>query len=96
MSFVAEILKNSPIELAAQNSCFETKGAYTGETSPVLLKELGCRNTAIGHSERRHIFKESDEMIGKKFFTLSSLGIIPIFCVGNFRAKRTKPVANCD
>ena len=44
LSFVAEILKNSPIELAAQNSCFETKGAYTGETSPVLLKELGCRS----------------------------------------------------
>ena len=88
LSFVAEILKNSPIELAAQNSCFETKGAYTGETSPVLLKELGCRYCIIGHSERRHIFKESDEMIGKKFFTLSSLGIIPIFCVGETLEQR--------
>ena len=88
LSFVSEILKNSPIELAAQNSCFETKGAYTGETSPVLLKELGCRYCIIGHSERRHIFKESDEMIGKKFFTLSSLGIIPIFCVGETLEQR--------
>ena len=88
LPILSEILKNSPIELAAQNSCFETKGAYTGETSPVLLKELGCRYCIIGHSERRHIFKETNEMIGKKFFALANLDIVPIFCVGETLEQR--------
>ena len=79
LPILSEILRNSPIELAAQNSCFETKGAYTGETSPVLLKELGCRYCIIGHSERRHIFKETNEMIGKKFFALANLELCLFF-----------------
>ncbi len=85
---LSEILKDSTIALAAQNSGFETKGAYTGEISPILLKELGCRYCIIGHSERRHIFKETVEMIAKKFFVLCSLDIIPIFCVGETLEER--------
>ena len=88
LPILSEILKNSSIALSAQNTCFAEKGAYTGEVSPALLLELQCKYCIIGHSERRHIFKETNEMVGKKFFALASLGIVPIFCVGETLEQR--------
>ncbi|MGH7783519.1 MAG: triose-phosphate isomerase family protein, partial [Candidatus Binatia bacterium] len=59
-------IAKSTIALAGQNCHWEAKGAFTGEISPVMLQEIGCTYVIVGHSERRHIFKETDEMIAKK------------------------------
>ncbi len=60
LSTVYEIIKGSPVLLAAQNMFYEDKGAYTGEISPVMLKDIGCTYVIIGHSERRKYFHETD------------------------------------
>ncbi len=67
LSQTADALKNSRIALGAQNMFWESKGAYTGEISPVMLKDLGCRYVIIGHSERRQYFGETNETVNKKF-----------------------------
>lgn len=79
---VHSILKNPMISLAGQNCHWEKQGAYTGEISPVMLKDTGCSFSIVGHSERRHYFKEDDEQINKKFRALLQTGITPILCVG--------------
>ncbi|MEO2069520.1 MAG: triose-phosphate isomerase [Desulfurobacteriaceae bacterium] len=70
------------IKLGAQNMYFEEKGAFTGEISPLMLKDVGCSYVILGHSERRHIFGETDELINKKVLSAIDHGIIPILCVG--------------
>jgi len=84
---VASACKESgkgPATLAfgAQNCYFQSSGAFTGEVSPQMLTDLGCRFVALGHSERRAIFGESDELIGKKVKAALSAGLTPIFCIG--------------
>ena len=78
----SEILKNSEVRLGAQNCHWEKKGAFTGEISPVMLKDLGCDYVIIGHSERRHIFGEEDEVINRKLISALEEGLRPILCVG--------------
>ena len=78
----SEILKDSPVKLGAQNCYYERQGAFTGEISLPMLKELGCEYVIIGHSERRNIFLESDELINKKLTACLEEGIRPILCVG--------------
>jgi len=75
------LLRESSIKLGAQNMHFEEKGAYTGEISPLMLAEL-CEFVIIGHSERRHYFKETDEIIDKKLRAAHKFGLKPILCVG--------------
>ncbi|MGE3975355.1 MAG: triose-phosphate isomerase [Bdellovibrionales bacterium] len=72
----------------AQNCYFEKSGAFTGETSPQVLAELGARYTLVGHSERRSIFKEDDALLAKKVKALQQEGIIPMLCVGETLAER--------
>jgi triosephosphate isomerase len=79
---VAAITRDSGIALAAQNAHWEMRGAFTGEVSPEMLRELGCRYAILGHSERRHIFMETDEMIAKKLPAAIAAGLHPILCVG--------------
>lgn len=79
---VLEVLKGSKIAVGAQNMYFEEKGAYTGEISPEMLKELGCKYVILGHSERRQIFNENDAMIQKKIAAAFAKGLVPILCVG--------------
>lgn len=79
---VAAITRDSAIALAAQNAHWEMRGAFTGEVSPEMLRELGCRYVILGHSERRHIFMETDEMIAKKIPAAIAAGLQPILCVG--------------
>jgi triosephosphate isomerase (TIM) len=71
-----------PIALGAQNVFFEDKGAFTGEVSPLMLAKLNVRYVIVGHSERRHVFGESDELINKKLLAVLKHEMRPIFCVG--------------
>jgi triosephosphate isomerase len=77
-----EILKDTPLKLGAQNCHFEKRGAFTGEISVPMLKDLGCSYVIVGHSERRHIFGETDEVINKKIVACLEEGLRPILCVG--------------
>ncbi|MBU2515613.1 triose-phosphate isomerase [bacterium] len=86
--FAREWIYDSVIRYGAQNCWHEVSGPYTGETSPELLKSLGCSYCLVGHSERREIFEESNELVGRKSQALVEMGIIPIVCVGESLAER--------
>ena len=88
LPIVAEVLRNSIIKLGAQNMYWERSGAYTGEISGLFLKSLGCEYVVIGHSERRHIMGETDEMINKKLKMALEIGLISIFCMGETEKER--------
>ncbi len=77
-----QMLEGSGVKLGAQNCYYEKSGAFTGEISPPMLREIGCEYVIIGHSERRHIFGEDDEMINKKLIACLEEGLRPILCVG--------------
>jgi triosephosphate isomerase len=79
-------LKGGSVKLGAQNVFYEEKGAYTGEISPLMLKDL-CDYIIIGHSERRQILGESNEMINKKLKAAITFGFKPIFCIGETLAE---------
>jgi len=85
---VAETISGSKIKLAAQNCYPEPHGAYTGEVSPPLLKDVGCQYVIIGHSERRQLFGESDELINNKAHALAETGLGIIFCIGETLEER--------
>jgi len=87
---VEEIIKNSNIFLGAQNVFWEEKGAYTGEISPGMLKEIGCKYVIIGHSERRHYFNETDYIVNKKLKAVFNSNMVPIVCVGETLDEREK------
>ncbi len=84
----AKLLEGSEIKLGAQNMYFEDSGAFTGEISADMLKSAGCEYVILGHSERRTIFKESDEVINKKVIKALSAGLYPIFCIGETLEER--------
>ncbi|WP_346890315.1 triose-phosphate isomerase [Clostridium sp. UBA1056] len=85
---VIEECKDSNIMVGAQNMHFEESGAFTGEVSPLMLKELGVKFVIIGHSERRQYFNETDETINKKLKTAFEHKIVPILCVGESLQQR--------
>jgi len=78
----ADSVKGSAIKIGAQNMYWEEQGAYTGEVSPVMLRDIGCTYVVLGHSERRQYFGESDEWVNKKVKAAIAHGLIPIVCVG--------------
>ena len=85
---VGELVRNSKMKLGGQNMHWERSGAYTGEISGLFLKAVGCEYVVIGHSERRHIMGETDDMINKKLRLALEIGLIPIFCVGETGKER--------
>lgn len=81
---------NALISLGAQNMHWEDSGAFTGEVSGTMIKETGCKYVILGHSERRHIFGETDDMIEMKMRKAIALGIKPVLCVGETLEERDK------
>src|SRR5579863_176000 len=85
---VSQGLAGSSILLGAQNMHFEEKGAFTGEVSAAMLKAFGVTHVILGHSERRHIFKEDSELVGKRVGGAVARGMTPILCVGETADER--------
>jgi len=85
---VAEALAGSNISVAAQNCYPQTQGAFTGEVSPLMLKDAGCRYVIVGHSERRQLFGESDEFINQKAHAVLNEGLGLILCIGETLEER--------
>ena len=85
---VAEQLRGTSIALGAQDVSEHAQGAYTGEVSAAMLKDVGCRYAIVGHSERRQIYGETDKQVAAKFAAASGVGLTPILCVGETLAER--------
>ena len=92
LSNVGEAIKGSNVFLAAQNMHYEDKGAFTGEISPAMLKDIGCSYVIIGHSERRKYFHEQDNDVNLKVKKALTAGLTPIMCVGETDEERVKGI----
>ena len=88
LSVVGEALAGTRIALGAQDMFYESGGAYTGEISGAMLKDVGCRCVILGHSERRHVIGETDELINRKVIKAIADGLEVIFCVGELLEER--------
>ena len=91
---VAKALSSSNIAIGAQDMYFEPEGAFTGEISASMLKDVGCSYCLCGHSERRHVIGESDELINKKVTAAIGGGLLPILCVGELLEEREASQTN--
>jgi len=87
---VSDIVSGSKIKVGAQNVFYEDKGAFTGEISTDMLLDLNVQYVIIGHSERRHLFGESDELINKKLKKVLKTELVPILCIGEKLEEREK------
>ncbi len=85
---VIELLKGSPIRVGAQNACAEASGAFTGEVSPVMLRDIGCDFVILGHSERRHVYGETDADINRKVHLALEHDLDVVLCVGETLEER--------
>ena len=88
LSSVAEVIADSNIQLGAQDVYWQEQGAFTGEISPLMLKDAGCKYVIIGHSERRKYFSENNQTVNKKIGAAMRAGLIPIVCVGETLIQR--------
>ncbi|MDD5011673.1 MAG: triose-phosphate isomerase [Phycisphaerae bacterium] len=90
LSSVNEAIKGSKIKLAAQDCSYQSSGAFTGEVSPLFLKDVGVSYAILGHSERRHVFNERYEDVGRKTKAALDAGLTPIVCIGETIEEREK------
>lgn len=90
--FVGYVLSMLPdgadVSVGAQNASHKVSGAYTGEVSPVMLKDAGCQYVIIGHSERRALYQETDSVVADKFKAAQAAGLTPVLCVGESKQER--------
>jgi len=89
---IGDMLADSEIELGAQNVCDQEAGAFTGEIAASMLRECGCRYALTGHSERRSLYQETDQLVAARFAMAVASGIIPILCVGETLQEREQGV----
>lgn len=87
---VARLLRDAeiPVALGAQDVCAEGQGAYTGEVSAAMLKDVGCAYVIVGHSERRSLYGEDDQLVARKFGAAQARALVPILCVGEHLTER--------
>ncbi len=85
---VSELLKGTVIAWGGQNLSQQAPGAFTGEVAASMLGDFGCKYVIVGHSERRALYGESDELVAEKFAKAQSVGLIPILCVGELLEQR--------
>jgi triosephosphate isomerase len=76
------MLEGGPIRVGAQDVCAEAGGAFTGQVSVTMLKDVGCRYVIVGHSERRRLYHEDDALVARKFAAVVQAGLTPVLCVG--------------
>jgi len=88
LSLAGDEIKDTNIQLAAQDMFWEEKGAYTGEVSPLMLLDAGCKHAIIGHSERRQYFSEEDAIVNRKVKAAKKAGLGVIFCAGESLEER--------
>jgi len=91
---VSGVADGSAIKVGSQNICDEDGGAFTGEISGNMLKDIGCEYAIVGHSERRALYGESDELVAKRFAAARRNGIKPIFCIGETLEEREAGITN--
>jgi triosephosphate isomerase len=88
LAAVESVIAGTGVLLGAQNVHWEGKGAFTGEISGTMLRDVGCGMAIVGHSERRHVFGESDQMINRRVKGALQSGLIPVFCIGETLEQR--------
>ncbi|MGB5102192.1 MAG: triose-phosphate isomerase [Steroidobacteraceae bacterium] len=82
------MLKDTDVALGAQSVCAEALGAFTGEISAAMVKDVGCHYALVGHSERRQVYGESDALVARKFVAAQSQALVPVLCVGETLEER--------
>ncbi|MCK5817865.1 MAG: triose-phosphate isomerase [Psychromonas sp.] len=87
---VAVLVEKTCIEWGAQDISTNVSGAYTGETSPMMVKEFGAKYSLVGHSERRQYHNETDQIVAAKFVTIQKHGLVPVLCIGETLEQREK------
>jgi triosephosphate isomerase len=86
----ARRLKDTGVDLGAQSLCAEPLGAFTGEVSGAMLRDVGCGFAIVGHSERRQIYGENDALVARKFVAAQAAGLVPVLCVGETLDERER------
>jgi triosephosphate isomerase len=89
---VGRLIEGTTIQLGAQNVADQDEGAYTGEISPLMLREMGCVYAIVGHSERRNIYAEDDALVARRFAAARRHGLKPILCVGELLEEREQGI----
>ena len=82
LDMVEKLTQGSRLQYGAQNADVHTSGAFTGENSPAMLKEFGCKYSLVGHSERRTLHAETDDVVAAKYEAIQQGGLIPVLCIG--------------
>jgi len=88
LSDIENVIKNTPLALGGQNVADHESGAYTGETSALMLKECGCAYALVGHSERRTYYGDTNESVASRFCQAQKEGIVPVLCIGETLEQR--------
>ena len=88
LTAISDAVSGSAVQVGAQDVYFEASGAFTGEVSVGMLKDVGCSHVIIGHSERRHVMGETDEIINKKVKSAIAAGLTVVLCVGELLSER--------